>query len=124
MLPGDQVFLFVNQGFPLLGGCCLYPLLPNRNERVFASYSRLPANDAQAIRLHLNCSPDLSSLSKPFPSLLDKAKMWPPAPAGPKGCWTGNFSRRCHGAAAIHGICIGKEKEDLAQQWLLGAPKP
>lgn len=71
MLPGDWVFLPMNQ--PLLGGCCLYPLLPNRNERLFASYSRLPANDAWAIWLYLNCSLDLSSLSKLFPSLLDRA---------------------------------------------------
>lgn len=33
----------------------------------------------------------------------------------------GDCSCRFHGAAAICGICIGKECKDLTQQWLLSS---
>lgn len=47
--------------------------------------------------------------------------MWPLVPASLKGCWMSDCSCRFHGAAAISGICTGKDHEDLTQQWLLNS---
>lgn len=106
MLSGDQFSIYVRQRFPLLGG--MLPLQCGQDQR---RGSLLP-------------TATLSSSSKPFISLLDRADTWlqPPPHPGMSDEQRLALTPASVSAAAGDSICVGTEQWDLMKQWQLHIP--